>query len=139
MSALSLLRSHCGYLVALYYPQLPKSISRSCIIAPTKSSCVRKGWTDMGQTGRTSALRTLIAFKVLALADDMSAVERQVGATLIDSFNRKTGQCDPSLDRVAILLGVHRRSVIRATSKLEARGLIRKIRHGGNSNRNKYE
>jgi DNA-binding transcriptional MocR family regulator len=69
----------------------------------------------------------------------LSAVERQVGATLLDSFNRKTGQCDPSLDRVASLLNVHRRTVIRATAKLEARGLFRKTRHGGYSHRNHYE
>jgi hypothetical protein len=85
------------------------------------------------------ALPILIAFKVIALAEDLSAVERQVGATLLDSFNRKTGQCDPSLDRVAGLLNVHRRTVIRATAKLEAKGLFRKTRHGGHSHRNQYE
>jgi hypothetical protein len=85
------------------------------------------------------AIPVLIAFKVIALADDLSAVERQVGATLLDSFNRKTGQCDPSLDRVAGLLGVHRRTVIRATGKLETKGLFRKTRHGGYSHRNHYE
>jgi predicted transcriptional regulator len=90
-------------------------------------------------TGRVHTLPILIAFKVIALAEDLSAVERQVGATLLDSFNRKTGQCDPSLDRVASLLNVHRRTVIRATAKLEARGLFRKTRHGGYSHRNHYE
>ncbi|WP_430642015.1 helix-turn-helix domain-containing protein [Bradyrhizobium nanningense] len=69
----------------------------------------------------------------------MSAVERRVGAALLDSFNRKTRQCDPSLERVAGLLNVHRRTVIRATAKLEAQGLFRKIRHGGHSHRNQYE
>jgi predicted transcriptional regulator len=88
---------------------------------------------------RVGALPILIAFKVIALAEDLSAVERQVGATLLDSFNRKTGQCDPSLDRVAGLLNVHRRTVIRATAKLEAKGLFRKTRHGGYSHRNHYE
>lgn len=93
----------------------------------------------MDRINRAGAFPILIAFKVLALTDDMSAVERRVGATLLDSFNRKTGQCDPSLDRVASLLSVHRRTVIRATAKLEARGLFRKIRHGGHSHRNHYE
>jgi len=88
---------------------------------------------------RVGALPILIAFKVIALAEDLSAVERQVGATLLDSYNRKTGQCDPSLDRVAGLLNVHRRTVIRATTKLEAKGLFRKTRHGGHSHRNHYE
>lgn len=93
----------------------------------------------MNPAARVHTLPILIAFKVIALADDLSAVERQVGATLLDSFNRKTGQCDPSLDRVASLLNVHRRTVIRATAKLEARGLFRKTRHGGYSHRNHYE
>jgi hypothetical protein len=88
---------------------------------------------------RTEALPILIAFKVIALAEDLTAVERQVAATLLDSFNRNTGQCDPSLERVAGLLNVHRRTVIRATAKLEARGLFRKTRHGGYSHRNHYE
>ncbi|MCU1328255.1 MAG: helix-turn-helix protein [Bryobacterales bacterium] len=93
----------------------------------------------MNRKTNAEAIPVLIAFKVIALADDLSAVERQVGATLLDSFNRRTGQCDPSLDRVAGLLGVHRRTVIRATGKLETKGLFRKIRHGGHSHRNQYE
>ncbi|EIG60569.1 hypothetical protein Bra1253DRAFT_05334 [Bradyrhizobium sp. WSM1253] len=93
----------------------------------------------MNPARRVHTLPILIAFKVVALADDLSAVERQVGATLLDSFNRRTGQCDPSLDRIASLLNVHRRTVIRATAKLEAKGLFRKTRHGGYSHRNHYE
>lgn len=93
----------------------------------------------MNRKTNADAIPVLIAFKVIALADDLSTVERQVGATLIDSFNRRTGQCDPSLDRVAGLLSVHRRSVIRATEKLEIKGLFRKIRHGGHAHRNHYE
>lgn len=93
----------------------------------------------MVQKSRIDYLSITIAFKVIALADDMTTAERQVGATLLDSFNRKTGQCDPSLDRLARLLNVHRRTVSRVISKLEAKGLFRKIRHGGYSHRNQYE
>src|SRR4029079_9012308 len=81
----------------------------------------------------------LFAFKALALAEDLTATEKRVAVTIVDSFNRKTGQCDPSLNRIAYLLSVSRRTVIRAVSALEKRRLLVKTRHGGKSHRNAYE
>jgi hypothetical protein len=83
-------------------------------------------------------LDTLLAHKIINLSD-LSGTEKRIAGTLIDSFNRKTGQCDPSLDRIAELVGVHRRTVIRAMPRLESSGLFRCVRHGGNLHRNRYE
>ncbi len=83
-------------------------------------------------------LDTLIAHKVISLSE-LSGTEKRVAAALIESFNRKTGQCDPSLGRVAGLIGVHRRTVIRAMPRLEQAGMFRKDRHGGRSHRNSYQ
>jgi predicted transcriptional regulator len=82
---------------------------------------------------------TLLAIKVLSLAPGLNANDTRVGAALIEHFNRKTTQCDPSLDRIASLLGISTRTVIRSINRLVAAKLFRKIRHGGNLNRNRYE
>jgi len=84
-------------------------------------------------------LDTLIAHKVLNLMPELSGTDKRVAGALIDHFNRKTGQCDPSLNRIAKLLGICRRTVIRSMHHLEASGLFRKRRHGGNLHRNSYE
>jgi hypothetical protein len=84
-------------------------------------------------------LDMLLAFKALALAEDLTATQKRVAVTIVDSFNRQTAQCDPSLNRIAYLLGVSRRTVIRAVATLEKRRLVIKTRHGGKSHRNAYE
>jgi hypothetical protein len=61
-----------------------------------------------------------------------------VAAAIIDHFNRKTGQCDPSLDSIAKLLGVSRRTIIRANGALVQKGYFDKTRHGGKFHRNSY-
>jgi Helix-turn-helix domain len=84
-------------------------------------------------------LDTLLAVKALGVAPDLKATDRRVGTALIEHFNRKTGQCDPGLERLAGLLGLSTRTIIRSTERLEAAGLFRKTRHGGHLNRNSYE
>lgn len=88
---------------------------------------------------RTRPVDTLLGFKALSLADGLTENDRRVGATLLEHFNRKTGRCDPSLGRIARLLGINTRTVIRSVRHLEVAGLLRKHRHGGNLNRNQYE
>jgi hypothetical protein len=92
--------------------------------------------------GRSSmsvtALDTLLALKAICLAPGLNSNQRQVGAVLIEHFNRKTGQCDPGHGRIAKLLGVDTRTAIRATTGLVAYGLFKKVRHGGRSSRNLY-
>jgi predicted transcriptional regulator len=80
-----------------------------------------------------------LAYKGVSLHPDLSAGDKLVAAAIIDHFNHKTSQCDPSLDRLAGLLGISRRTVIRSIQQLEINGLFRKRRHGGHLNRNSYE
>jgi DNA-binding transcriptional MocR family regulator len=87
---------------------------------------------------RTGPSDTFIAHKAINLADDLAGTERRVAAAIIDHYNRKTGQCDPSLDSIAKLLGVSRRTVIRAIGALVQKGYFRKTRHGGKFHRNSY-
>jgi hypothetical protein len=84
-------------------------------------------------------LDTLVALKILSLSDNLSGTDKRVGAVLIEHFNRKTGQCDPSLDTIADLIGVDRRTVVRSVNRLVKSELFRKIRHGGKFHRNSYE
>jgi len=83
--------------------------------------------------------QTLLAAKAVSLAPGLNATDRQVALILIEHFNRKTGRCDPSLTRIASLLGVSPRSVMRANKRRETAGLIRKVRHGGHHQCNRYE
>ncbi|WP_158671935.1 helix-turn-helix domain-containing protein [Bradyrhizobium guangdongense] len=81
----------------------------------------------------------LIAFKAISLTTDMSVTEKRVAATLLDHYNRDTGQCDPALNTIATLLGINRRTAIRATGSLERSGYFRIDRHGGKFHRNSYQ
>src|SRR5947209_1385875 len=88
---------------------------------------------------RKRPLDTLLGFKALSLVGGLTENDRRVGATLLEHFNRKTGRCDPSLGRIARLLEIDTRTVIRSIRHLEQAGLLRKHRHGGHLNRNQYE
>lgn len=84
-------------------------------------------------------LDTTLAFKAISLSVSLTGTDKQVAAAIIDSFNRRTHQCDPSLDRIAHLVRKSRRAIIRAVKRLERMRFILKIRHGGNYHRNSYE
>ena len=84
-------------------------------------------------------INTLLALKAISVAPNLKASDRGVAAALIEHFNRTTGQCDPGLERIAKLLGISARTVIRAVKRLETAGLFRKLRHGEHLNRNSYE
>jgi hypothetical protein len=84
-------------------------------------------------------LDTLLALKAINLIPELSATDKRVAGALIDHFNKKTGQCDPSHGRIAGLLAVSSRTVIRSINRLERHGLFRRKRHGGHLNRNSYE
>lgn len=83
-------------------------------------------------------LATLLAIKIINLMPDLRASDRRVGALLIEHYNRKTGRCDPGIERLSALLGLSTRTVIRSIKRLEAVGLFKKYRHGGYSHRNSY-
>jgi AraC-like DNA-binding protein len=80
-----------------------------------------------------------IAFKMINLMPELSGADKRVAAAIIDHFNHKTAQCDPGLERLARLLGLSRRTVIRSVSRIEETGILRKVRHGGHLLRNSYE
>src|ERR1700733_14922306 len=82
---------------------------------------------------------TTIAHKMLNLMPELSGTDKRVAATIIDHFNRKTGQCDPSIERIARLLGLSRRTVIRSNARVVKTGVLRKVLHGGHLQRNSYE
>jgi hypothetical protein len=84
-------------------------------------------------------LDILIAFKSISLAPDLAVTEKRVASAIVDHFNNKTTQCDPSLDTLAVLLGIHRRTVIRAVNRLVSLKYFRRVRHGGKYHRNFYE
>lgn len=84
-------------------------------------------------------LDTLIAYKVIAIVPGLSSADRRVAGAILDHFNHETGRCDPSIDRLADLLDLDRRTVLRAVRTLDQFGLILKDRHGGRSLRNSYE
>src|ERR1700739_2163451 len=88
---------------------------------------------------RVRPLDTLLAIKAINVAPDLKARDKQVACALIDHFNRKTGQCDPGLERIAELLQVSTRTVMRSIERLEKARLFRVTRHGGHCNRNSYE
>lgn len=84
------------------------------------------------------AIDTLLAIKVMNVINGLTATDRQIGVALLEHFNRRTGQCDPSNGRIAALLQISPRTVIRSTKRLERAGFFLKIRHGGHGNRNSY-
>jgi AraC-like DNA-binding protein len=84
-------------------------------------------------------LDTTLAFKAISLSEMLTSTEKQVAAAIIDSFNRRTHQCDPSFDRIAHLVGKSRRTVIRAVQRLQGLRFLVKVRHGGHAHRNSYE
>lgn len=80
----------------------------------------------------------LFALKALHLMRNLTDATKSVGAAIIDHFNKKNGQCDPGVDRLATLLGMSRATVLRATETLHERGLIEKDSHGGKFRRASY-
>jgi len=82
----------------------------------------------------------LFAHKALNIVPGLSSATRRVAGAIIDHFNKNTGQCDPSIERISKLLGIDRATVLRATERLcePEIGLFEKVSHGGKSNRAKY-
>jgi hypothetical protein len=81
----------------------------------------------------------LLAFKHIALSDQLNGTEKQFAAFLIDSYNRKTSRCDPSEETAAFLLGVSVRTIIRAGNRLTQLKLFLRRKHAGHNHCNSYE
>ena len=48
----------------------------------------------------------LFAHKALTLMAGLSDATKRVAGAIIDHFNKRTGQCDPSIERLATLLSL---------------------------------
>ena len=88
---------------------------------------------------RTKGPGMLLGFKAIALSDTLTKSEKRVGAALLDHYNHKSGQCDPSYGTLSDLIGLDRRTIIRIINGLVAARLFLKVRHGGNYHRNLYK
>jgi hypothetical protein len=77
------------------------------------------------------------AYRVLSLMDGNDR-GRRVAALVLDHFNRATGQCDPSVSRIAKILGMGRATVFRALGEEPLSLLFQRVSHGGHSHRNSY-
>jgi hypothetical protein len=95
--------------------------------------------TPERRSGSIESIDTLLAIKAIGLAEGLTANDRRVAVSLIEHFRRRDGRCDPGLSRIASLLGISVRTVIRCVNRLVAAGLVRKVRHGGLGNRNSYK
>ncbi len=80
----------------------------------------------------------LFAHMALGLASGLSGAAKSVGTAILEHYNRKTARCDPSVERLAGLLGVDEKTVRRATNDLVAKGLFKKSSHGGRHNTAAY-
>jgi predicted transcriptional regulator len=89
-------------------------------------------------TSAVRALDLLLAFKAIALTPLLLDSDKRVACVILDHYNRKTGQCDPSLDTIAKLLSVNRRTIIRAVKRLHRLGFFLRNTHGGKFHRNSY-
>lgn len=81
----------------------------------------------------------LLAFKHIAMSEVLNSTEKQFAVFLVDSFNRKTGRCDPSEETAAHILKCSTRTIIRAGNRLIEARLFRKRKHAGNRHCNSYE
>lgn len=80
----------------------------------------------------------LFAHKALNVVAGLTEATRRVAGAIIDHFNKRTGQCDPGIERLATMLGIDRATVLRATEKLHELCFIEKISHGGKAHRAAY-
>src|SRR5260370_8041230 len=81
----------------------------------------------------------LLAFKHIALSDQLNGTEKQFAAFLVDSYNRRTGRCDPSEETAAHILRKHKRTIIRAGNRLCSLKFFSKPRHAGNNHCTRYQ
>jgi hypothetical protein len=81
----------------------------------------------------------LLAFKHIGLSAELNGTEKQFANFLIDSYNRKSGRCDPSEKTAAHILGTSTRTIVRAGNRLVTLRLFRKQKHAGHHHCNSYE
>lgn len=80
------------------------------------------------------------AFRAVAFAPNLNGNARRVAGILLEHFNRETGRCDPSVPRIAKILGINRSTVFRALNDLTKcyHPLFKIVVHGGGNDCNYY-
>lgn len=75
----------------------------------------------------------LFAHIAINITGGLSANTRRVAGAILWHFNRKTGQCNPSVERLAQKLEINRATVLRATAELCSKevAMFTKTSHGG--------
>jgi hypothetical protein len=81
----------------------------------------------------------LLAFKHIALSEQLNGTQKQFAAFLVDSYNRKTGRCDPSEETAAFLLKKSPRTIVRAGNRLVLLKLFFRHRYAGHNHCNSYQ
>lgn len=89
-------------------------------------------------TDAISRRNLAIAREAISYARDLKPAMRIVCGVLLKHLNVKTGRCDPGIERIAALSGIHRSSVMRALDELEKKGLIKRHIHEGHAATNSY-
>lgn len=79
------------------------------------------------------------AFIAIGTHKDLSALDKAVATALVEHTNEVTGRCDPSVDRLAFMLGTDRRQIVRSTKRLKSVGLIDIQRHAGMNRTAQYD
>ncbi len=68
----------------------------------------------------------LCAYKALNIAPGLSDTARRVAGAIIDHFNRRTGQCDPNIDRLVRMLEVNRATSFGQQTTCAAMNVLRR-------------
>lgn len=82
----------------------------------------------------------LYAHAAVNLSPGFSGNARRVAGAILAHWNRLSGQCDPSVERLATMLNIDRATVLRATAELcdGPHRLFDKRSHGGKAHRASY-
>lgn len=85
---------------------------------------------------KASQTSMFFALRALSIVEGLTRSEARVAGALLAHYNHKTGRCDPSVSRLAALLGIGRATVLAATARLSSGPdrLFDKDSHGGHSN-----
>lgn len=78
-----------------------------------------------------------VAYKAILLSG-VSGSAMSVCGALIDHYNRRTGQCDPSISRIAQMLGLSRATVFRSLGEIVVAKMFHRASHGSRMGRNAY-
>jgi hypothetical protein len=104
-----------------------------------KATKGRNSGSNGGQNSVVAPLQVLLAKGTIGLMSDLTSAEKRVAIAIIDHFNRRTGRCDPSLERLAAILDINVKTVKEAVKKLDELQIILKKSFAGKYHCNAYQ